>query len=222
MFITFEGLDFCGKTTQANLLEARLRGHPLPGQDAVRPVRFLREPGGTRISERLREILLDRRNLELSETTELMLFAASRAQLVTEVIRPALRAGETVICDRYADSTTVYQGYGRGLDLQAIGHINRLVTDGLVPDITIVVDVDLDEIERRRREAGLASDRMESSGRAFFERVRNGYLELSHKEPDRVVRVNGMESISAVEAAIWQVLQKHSTKSIERISRGAP
>jgi dTMP kinase len=214
MFITFEGLDFCGKSTQANLLAARLRRHPLPGEGAVRPVRFLREPGGTRISERLRDILLDRRNLELSETTELMLFAASRAQLVTEVIRPALRAGETVICDRYVDSTTVYQGYGRGLDLQAIRHINRLVTEGLAPDVTIVVDVDLDEIEKRRREAGLASDRMESSGRAFYERVRNGYRELSTEEPDRVVRVNGMESVSAVEDAIWQILQKHSAKSI--------
>jgi dTMP kinase len=130
------------------------------------------------------------------------------------VIRPALRAGETVICDRYVDSTTVYQGYGRGLDLQAIRHINRLVTEGLAPDVTIVVDVDLDEIEKRRREAGLASDRMESSGRAFYERVRNGYRELSTEEPDRVVRVNGMESVSAVEDAIWQILQKHSAKSI--------
>src|SRR5512139_842047 len=101
MFITFEGLDLCGKSTQARLLVASLEKHPLPGETSARPVRFIREPGGTAISERLRDMLLDRKNLELHQTTELMLFSASRAQLVAEVIGPALRRGETVICDRY-------------------------------------------------------------------------------------------------------------------------
>jgi dTMP kinase len=207
MFITFEGLDLSGKSTQARLLVAALEERSLPGEQTIRPVRFIREPGGTRISERLREILLDRKNLELHQTTELMLFSASRAQLVAEVIRPALLRGETVICDRYYDSTTAYQGYGRGLDLQAIRHINAIASGGVAPDLTLFIDVEIDEIGRRRRLAGLPADRMESAGEEFYRNVRRGYCDLVEQEPDRVVRVDGMEPIQKVEQAVWRILE---------------
>jgi dTMP kinase len=198
MFITFEGVDFCGKTTQAQMLVDRLsRKHP---------VCFLREPGGTPISERIREILLDRKNLELTDEAELLLFSASRAQLVTRVIRPALLRGETVICDRYYDSTTVYQGYGRGLDLDAVRTINTLATNGLAPDLTIVVDIPVGEIERRKHASGKKFDRMESSGREFFDRVRNGYLALCANEPQRVIRVDGLRPVEAIHADILNIV----------------
>ena len=198
MFLTFEGLDFSGKTTQASKLADRLSRR--------QKVVTLREPGGTKISERLREILLDRQLLELCDAAELFLFSASRAQLVTEVIRPALGRGEIVICDRYYDSTTAYQGYGRGLNLEAIRQINTLATGGTDPDLTIVVDIPVDEIERRRQAAGQSFDRMESSGRAFYERVRAGFRSLADHLPDRIVCVDGTRSIDDVHEDIWTLL----------------
>ncbi|HTO93843.1 MAG TPA: dTMP kinase [Bacteroidota bacterium] len=196
MFLTFEGLDASGKTTQAQILVDALRAR---GDAAVH---FIREPGGTVISERLREILLDRRNLDLSDLAELFLFSASRAQLVREVIAPALARGETVVCDRFHDSTTAYQGYGRGLDLGAIATVNALATAGTVPDLTLLVDVTVDEVIRRKRAAGAPADRMEGGGRQLFERVRNGYLAIAREHPDRVRVVNGMRSVDLVAADI--------------------
>ncbi|HTY58248.1 MAG TPA: dTMP kinase [Bacteroidota bacterium] len=196
MFLTFEGLDASGKTTQAQILVDALRTRG----DAV--VHFIREPGGTVISERLREILLDRRNLDLSDLAELFLFSASRAQLVREVIAPAIARGETVICDRFYDSTTAYQGYGRGLDLGAIATVNALATAGTVPDLTLLVDVTVDEVIRRKRAAGAPADRMEGGGRQLFERVRNGYLAIAREHPDRVRVVDGMRSVDLVAADI--------------------
>lgn len=200
MFLTFEGVDYSGKSTQARLLVERLTsdGHT---------VRFLREPGGTGISERIRDILLDRSNLALTDVAELLLFSASRAELVTHVIRPALARGETVVCDRYYDSTTVYQGYGRGLDLETIHRINRFATGGLQPDLTIVVDIPVDEIERRKHAAGKGFDRMESAGREFFERVRAGYAALAAAEPTRVVLVDGLRPVEDVRTDIWEQVQ---------------
>lgn len=203
MFITFEGLDCSGKSTQAQLLASRLATEALPGDRCVRPVRFLREPGGTAISERLRDILLDRATLELHERAELLLFEASRAQLVHRVIRPALARGEIVICDRYADSTTAYQGYGRGLDLAAVEQINLFATGELRPDLTLYIDITAEEIGRRKAERGDAADRMESAGLSFYERVRNGYLEIARRDPRRFVVVNGMPPIPAVRDAVW-------------------
>jgi len=196
MFLTFEGLDASGKTTQAQILVDALRAR---GDAAVH---FIREPGGTVISERLREILLDRRNLDLSDLAELFLFSASRAQLVREVIAPAIARGETVVCDRFYDSTTAYQGYGRGLDLGAIATVNALATAGTVPDLTLLVDVTVDEVIRRKRAAGAPADRMEGGGRQLFERVRNGYLAIAREHPDRVRVVNGMRSVDLVAADI--------------------
>jgi dTMP kinase len=203
MFITLEGLDYSGKSTQADRLVRRLeesrRREPDPGP----PVVFLREPGGTHLSERLREILLDRRHLAMSGRTELLLFAASRAQLVESVIRPALDRGSVVICDRFFDSTTAYQGYGRGLPLADVVQLNDFATGGLKPDLTIYFDVPIDEVERRRRATGADADRMESSGRAFYERVRDGYLAIVAGEPARCATVDGMAAPEAVEARVW-------------------
>jgi len=213
MFITFEGIDLSGKSTQARLLVARLQQTAADGSDLQRTVRFLREPGGTVISERLREILLDRKNLEMSPWTELFLFSAARAQLVAEVIRPALARGEIVVCDRFYDSTTAYQGYGRGLDLESIQRINNAATGGTNPHLTIVVDIPVAEIERRRTSAGMGSDRMESSGQAFFTRVRNGYLEIMKREPQRVVWVDGMKSVDEVHQSVWRAVSRLSVVS---------
>jgi dTMP kinase len=210
MFITFEGLDCSGKSTQAQRLVEKLTAGGLPGSSRRTPARFIREPGGTAISERLREILLDRATLDLHERAELFLFEASRAQLVHQVIRPALARGEIVVCDRYDDSTTAYQGYGRSLDLAAVRQINLFATGGLVPDLTLFVDITPGEIARRKRQRGDPADRMESSGTGFYERVREGYLAIARGEPERLVVVDGMAAIPAVEDAVWRALVKRT------------
>jgi dTMP kinase len=212
MFITFEGLDCSGKSTQAQRLVEKLTVGTLPGSDQIRPVRFIREPGGTAISERLRDILLDRATLDLHERAELFLFEASRTQLVHQVIRPALAKGEIVICDRYADSTTAYQGYGRNLDLAAVEQINHFATGGLVPDLTLFVDIVTAEIARRKAQRGDPADRMESAGNRFYDRVREGYMEIARREPDRFVVVDGMPPIPAVEDAVWRALMKATNR----------
>jgi dTMP kinase len=204
MFITFEGLDFSGKSTQATILVEKLRK-----THAV--VHFLREPGGTKISERIRDILLDKKNLELNDAAELLLFSAARAQLVKEVIVPALQRGEMVICDRYYDSTTAYQGFGRGIDLDAVKGINYLATGGTDPDITFFVDIPVDEIEGRKHKAGMTFDRMESSGRAFYERVRTGYREIAKSESHRFVTLDGMSSVEEIARNIWALVEKKRT-----------
>lgn len=197
MLLTFEGIDFCGKSTQASLLVERLQG--------TCTVRFIREPGGTRISERLREILLDTRHKELTDVAELFLFSASRAQLVAEVIMPALERGEIVVCDRFFDSTTAYQGFGRGIDRSAIEAINTLATAGTVPGLTFIIDIPVGEIERRKRVAGLQFDRMETSGMEFFERVRAGYQEMARMS-DRFVLIDGTQPAQEIQKEIWRTL----------------
>lgn len=199
MFITFEGLDFSGKSTQASLLAERLRE-----QHAI--VHVIREPGGTPLSEHIRTLLLDKHHREMTEIAEMLLFSASRAQLVAQVIRPALLRGEVVVCDRYCDSTTAYQGYGRGIALDAIAAINRLATGGIMPDVTFLVDIPIDEIERRKTKAGLAFDRMESSGQIFYERVRDGYRALAAADPHRWVRLDGLRPIAELQETIWSVV----------------
>jgi dTMP kinase len=200
MFLTFEGIDFCGKSTQARLLADRIR--------SSHTVRLLREPGGTRISERLREILLDKRHLELTDVAELLLFSASRAQLVAEVIRPALTQGEFVICDRYYDSTTAYQGFGRGIDLEAIANVNELATGGTHPDLTFIIDIPVEEIERRKQAAGLTFDRMEVSGQNFYARVRKGYQTMA-ASMKRMVLLDGTQSVQDIHQEVWRTLLHH-------------
>lgn len=210
MFITFEGLDFSGKSTQAKLLVDTLKSWPATNMGRT-VVHFIREPGGTRISERARELLLDNRFPEMADAAELLLYSASRAQLVTELILPALTRGEIVVCDRYYDSTTAYQGYGRGLDLHAVSIINRLATSGTDPDLTIFIDIPIDEIERRKHAAGLTFDRIESAGRDFYERVQKGYREIASRESHRYVIIDGMSSIESVQQQIWNEVERKLT-----------
>jgi dTMP kinase len=200
MFITFEGLDYSGKSTQAAVLVRKLES--IPGG---LPVRFIREPGGTIISEKIREILLNKEHTELSEVAEMLLFSASRNQLVAEVIVPALQSNEIIVCDRYVDSTTAYQGYGRGLDLQAIRHMNRLATAGVKPDLTFLLDIPLEEIERRKLGD---SDRMEDSGKTFYRRVRDGYLAIAREEPERVMVIDGLPPPDQISDVIWANVEK--------------
>jgi dTMP kinase len=198
MFITFEGLDFSGKSTQAKLLVQRLE------QSKLRHI-FLREPGGTAISEKIRDLLLDTANDTISPWAELFLFSAARIQLVTEVIQPALDADTVVVCDRFYDSTTAYQGYGRGLSLEDIASVNAIATQGTTPDLTLFIQVDREEILRRKKASGASLDRMESAGQMFYDRVRDGYLALAAKFPHRFIVVDGMQSVDAIHNTIWEL-----------------
>ncbi|SRR5713101_464639 len=201
MFITFEGLDASGKTTQARLLTEKLKEE---GRDFI----FLREPGGTEISEKIRAILLDRDHLEMSQLAELFLFSAARTQLVSEVIRPCIDSGRIVVCDRFYDSTTAYQGYGRGLDLDAVKKVNQVASLAIVPDLTFILDIEVSEINRRRAAGKIAADRMEDSGTTFYTNVRQGYFHIAKAEPKRCVLVNGMRPSQEIHEEIWSVVQK--------------
>lgn len=199
MLITFEGLDFSGKTTQIKLLVEKLKA-------GKHEVILLREPGGTVISERIREILLDKNYLEMTQVAELLLFSAARTQLVNQVIIPALNNGKIVICDRFCDSTTAYQGFGRGINLEAVKRINELAMMSTVPDITFFIDIPLEEIYNRIKLANSETDRMESSGMEFYEKVRNGYLEISREEPERFVVIDGTKSVETIHLEIWKLI----------------
>lgn len=198
MFITFEGLDYSGKSTQVKLLSDRLTL-----QD--HRVLVLREPGGTEIGEKIRKMLLDKANENMTEASELFLFSASRSQLVQEVIKPALEGGMVVICDRYFDSTTAYQGFGRCIALDVIHAINRYAIGELIPDITFFLDIPIREIEKRIAAVKSNRDRMESSGIEFYERVRNGYLQMA-KEETRYHVLEGMKPIDEIHELIWRYM----------------
>lgn len=187
MFITFEGIDSCGKTTQIRRLAEWLE------MDRIRYL-LVREPGGTIISEEIRTLLLDARNHEMTAATEMLLFSAARAQLVREKIIPALRADIIVIADRFFDSTTAYQGYGRGIDLDAITQINNLATDRLAPDITFFLDITVQESLGRRKLANSSEDRIEKADVEFFERVRQGYHWIAKSQETRIVVIKGNRS----------------------------
>jgi dTMP kinase len=199
MLITFEGLDFSGKTTQIKLLVEKLK-------DSGYNVAVVREPGGTPISEKIRNILLDKKNLEMTQLAEIFLFSAARNQLVTQIVKPALESGQVVICDRYYDSTTAYQGYGRGVNLDDVKKINKIATLGVVPDITFFVDITIDEIKHRIEAAKSSMDRMESSGDSFYERVRQGYFEIAKSEVERFHIINGLKKVEAIHNDIWYVV----------------
>jgi dTMP kinase len=200
MFITFEGIDCCGKTTQVKLLVEKL-------QSENKKYILLREPGGTTISERIREILLDKKNLSMTQISELLLFSASRAQLVSEVIKPALKSNTIVICDRYVDSTIAYQGHGRGLPLGAVKTINRVATMDVMPTKTFFIDISIQEMHERRSGKRQDVDRMEMGNEEFYTRVRNGYVELAREEPNRFITVEGKQSVDAIHETIWRELE---------------
>jgi len=191
--ITFEGIDFSGKSVQANLLLGALKDRKLP-------VLFLREPGGTEISEKIRTVLLDNTNHKMSAITEVLLYSAARAQMVRENIIPNLEKSSIVICDRYFDSTTAYQGFGRKIDLDFIKKLNSFATEELVPGLTFLIDLD-PEIALQRTKTDL--DRLEKEDSEFHRRVRNGYLEIARSNPDRFVIVDGTQSIEAIQDEIF-------------------
>ena len=190
LFITVEGIDGCGKSTQVRLIAAALEA---AGHDVLR----LREPGGVKISEQIRAILLDPANAEMGDACELLLYEAARAQLVHQVIRPALAAGKTVVCDRFYDSTTAYQAFADGLDRNMVFQANELAVDGCRPDLTLVFDLPVEDA-LRRRSGREAEDRLELKGLEFQERVAAGFRAVAADEPDRVKLIDAGESIAEV------------------------
>lgn len=194
VFITLEGVEGCGKTTQIEQLRNHLASK---GYEVL----VTREPGGTPVADAIRELLLDPANGAMSPSTELLLYAAARAQHVDERIRPALEADKVVLCDRFADSTTAYQGAGRGLPTDLIGQLHQFATRGVWPALTIVIDLPVDEGLKR---AGLDGtyDRIEKETLAFHERVRAAFLRLAEEQPDRVRVVDGARSVEAVAAEV--------------------
>lgn len=201
-FITFEGTEGGGKTTQINLLAERIRG-------LGRVCRLLREPGGTPIGEEIRHTLKhSAANRSMTAEAELLLMNASRAQLVREVIRPALHAGEIVLCDRFYDSTTAYQGYGRGLGLGFVRSVIEFAIGDVRPDLTVLLSIPVKVSEARRRtrmDATLTQpDRFEESDRDFFLRVEEGYLAIAAAEPNRVRLIDATQSVETVAALIWK------------------
>ena len=202
LFVTFEGIDGCGKTTQLDMSYRYLRSL---GYDVVR----LREPGSTPTAEKIRRLLLDR-NSQLADVTELLLYEAARAEITRTEILPNLRAGRIVLCDRFYDSTTAYQGYGRGLDLQAVKRLHTLAVGECLPDLTLVFDVTLPVAAGR---LGKNRDRLESQPSAFHRRVRDGFLKIAVSEPGRVKVVDGTQSAEQV----FVEVRKHLDRKLRHL-----
>jgi dTMP kinase len=199
-FITFEGSEGSGKSTQSERLAARL-------QRSGVPCVLTREPGGTPIGESIRELLqFAPHNSSMTPETELLLFEASRCQLVREVIKPALERGICVIADRFFDSTTVYQGAARSLDCEIIQRLNAFAVDDCVPDVTFVLDVDAGTAESRMQKKPRKADRMEQQPAEFYERVRRGYRQLVLHDPGRVVLIHGTQEADEIECEIWKLV----------------
>jgi dTMP kinase len=202
--LSFEGSEGCGKSTQIALLRARLEA-------AGRSVVVLREPGGTELGESIRHLLQHaKEGAAMTPETELLLFAASRAQLVREKIRPLLESGAFVILDRFLDSTTVYQGIARGLPLESVRAINHFAIGGTLPQLTLVLDMDSATAWQRIHQSGRELDRMESQPQSFFEKVRQGYLDVAQAEPARVKIIDASATPEAVHESIWQIITAQS------------
>ena len=194
LFITFEGGEGCGKTVQARALYRQL------SQLAI-PALLTHEPGGTPASNKIGRLLKWTQDADISPLTELLLFNASRAQLVDEIIKPSLKRGTTVICDRYTDSTTAYQSYGRGLDLDTVKAINNTATQGLEPDLTVLLDISAEEGLARKK--AKKQDRFEQEEIAFHQRVRDGYLKLAANDPERWLIVDATLPRAKVAEIVW-------------------
>jgi len=205
LFITFEGGEGCGKSTQSRLLLKKLEQQNIP-------VVLTHEPGGTALGDELRKALKRKRGFPISPQAELFLVAASRAQLVTELIRPALEEGNFVICDRFTYSTLAYQGYGRGLDLTTVEMVNNIAAENLKPDLIILLDISPDHGLTRRRSS---KDRFELEDLSFHQRVRNGYLNMVKAEPDRWLVIDASLPKTKIAKIIWdrvsQLLSSHSS-----------
>jgi dTMP kinase len=201
IFISFEGIDFSGKTEQARRLFETLRA---AGYDAE----LLREPGGVEIAEAIRHILLDAKNSGMTDRTELLLYSAARAQITKEKIQPALAAGKIIVADRFVDSTTAYQGHGRQLDWDFVRRVNLFATWATLPVITFLLDIPLEVAAARLRQSGKAADRLEREDHAFHERVRQAYLQMAQAEPARFVVVDGTPSIDIISRQINETLRQ--------------
>lgn len=201
LFISFEGADACGKSTQVQLLAETLRTQ---GRELI----ITREPGGTKVAEKIRDILLDK-ELQISARGELLLYLAARAEHVQQVIKPALQAGKIVICDRFLDSTLVYQGLARGLGLTEVLRLNDFATQGLLPEVTFWLAATREVLETRRLRRGAPQDRLELEQESFKELVRQGFAQLQELYPTRIKKIDASQEISAVQAAIWHNLQEY-------------
>ena len=201
MFITIEGPDGGGKTTQMNMLVPALEER---GLDIVRT----REPGGTDIGDQIRSVIMDMKNKSMDPRAEILLFCASRAQLVSELIRPSLASGKIVLCDRYADSTMAYQGYGHGLDRTALKNLLEFATGGLKPDLTILLDISAEAGLRRRITNHDEWNRMDDYALQFHERVRKGYLEMAAAEPERFAVIHADRSKEEIHSEIVSVIMR--------------
>ena len=205
-FISFEGIDFSGKTTQIELLTTQL-------EQMGEHVLIMREPGGTKISEQIRDILLDKSNGEMTDLCEVFLYSAARNQLINEKIIQELEAGNFVIADRYVDSTTAYQGFGRRIPMDLIRDINRAATGELLPGLTFFLDIDPEQIFERRNQRDMEIDRLESAGKDFYERVHKGYHKIAELDPIRVKLIDATKSIDQIKTNIWEfVAQKMNSK----------
>jgi dTMP kinase len=206
LFITFEGMDGSGKTTQMHRLAARLRAM---GRTVLETV----EPGGPPIAQKIRRILLDSANQELSATAEILLYFASRAQNVDEWIAPALQRGEIVLCDRFTDSSLVYQGCGRGLGAATVEALDRIACRGLKPHLTLLVDVDAEDSLARARARNIAEPhcetRMDDQSIEFHRKVYDAYHALAAAEPDRVKPVNGRTDMDSIEREVWSIVSAY-------------
>src|SRR5690242_4768584 len=206
LFITFEGMDGSGKSTQMQRLAARLRG-------LGRMVLETAEPGGTAIGREIRRILLDAANQELSPSAELLLYFASRAQNVDEWIRPALARGEVVLADRFTDSSLVYQGCGRGLGTDAVLALDRVACRGLKPDLTLLVDIDVEtslaRAHARNASTAAGETRMDEQSLEFHRKVYEAYQALAAREPKRIRKVDGRASIEKIEQEIWTIVSAY-------------
>ena len=196
LFITFEGADGCGKTTQMKLLAEYLKQQ---GKDVI----LTREPGGKGLGEKVREILLNYDG-PVSDRCESFLFLADRAQNIDIIVNPAVEDGKIVLCDRHIDSTVAYQGYGRGLDIERINKLNDIATNGKKPDLTFVFDID---VETSMKRVGKEKDRMESAGIDFHNRVRKGYLELAKQEPQRIKVLDATKSIEEIHKNVVEIFE---------------
>jgi dTMP kinase len=201
LFITFEGIDGCGKSTQRELLAEQLKQR---GFEVV----VTREPGGTEIGEGIRRLLISDASVHIAPTTELLLYVAARAQHVAELIKPSVEAGRIVISDRYTDSTVAFQGYGRGLDLEMVEKLNRFATGGLVPDLTIVFDLDPAMARTRlgTRPVGGLLGAFDEQHADFHERMRSGYLKMAKSEPSRICVVDASGSAAETHSSVMALV----------------
>lgn len=199
-FITFEGCDGCGKSTQLRLLSEYLTENGIPHI-------FTREPGGGKISEAIREILLNGKNMEMTDECEALLYAASRVQHLSDRVEPALAEGKLVICDRYVDSSLAYQAYARGLGTEFVSKINAFALKNYLPDVTVFIDL-TPEAAFSRKHGADENDRLEKAGMAFHRRVYEGYKAIAQAEPDRVACVDGGQSPEAVFAEVVRILKE--------------